>query len=172
MMLCSLNAVYGFDNVILQVLLNSDENLCTDKWGNSVECCEENEWDLISQRFYTMSINQRQLRGESDLNEENAADSTSNVVDDEARKLSYSRYCANSCRWYATGRCLALNCKGYRRSVMETMRELFWSTNCENQKSEVNNLLNNMANNNEVGENCKILLRSSRKLTCFSNVEC
>lgn len=161
--------VHGFDNVILQVLLNNGEDMYCD--GN--DCCEDHEWDHISHTIYTMSGNQRLLRG-NDIDKDQEVDSITNaVVDGKARELrTYAAYCANSCAGYARGRCLALNCVGYRRSVMESMRALFWSTNCENQKSEVNNLLNNMCNNNEVGDNCKSYLMAPRQLSCYSNVEC
>jgi hypothetical protein len=128
----------------------------------------------ITHQIYTMAGNQRQLRGNDIVDDGNVL--TDAVVTDEdnnARELkTYPAYCANSCAGYAKGWCLALNCVGYRRSVMESMRELFWSTNCENQKSEVNNLLNNMCNNNQVGQSCKSFVMAPRTMTCFSNVEC
>jgi hypothetical protein len=162
--------VQGFDNVILQVLLNNGN----DMYCNGGNCCNDSEFDLISQQIYTMSGYQRHLRGNdiadegTDIIEEGTA-----AEDDEARGLrTYAAYCANSCAGYAKGRCLALNCVGYRRSVMESVRELFWSSNCDNQKSEVNNVLNNIVNNQQVSNNCKSYIMAPRQLTCYSNVYC
>ena len=162
------NFVHGYSNVILQVLLNNGQNM--DCGGQ--DCCNYQEWDVITRQIYTMAGNQRQLRG-NDIADVGLNVTDAIVVEDEARELvTYRAYCANSCAGYARGRCLALNCIGYRRSVMESMRELFWSTNCENQKSEVNNLLTNMVNSNQFGQTCKALLMAPRLLTCYSNVLC
>ena len=131
------NFAHGYSNVILQVLLNNGQNLdCGGK-----DCCNSQEWENISRQIYTMAGNQRQLRG-NDIDDvgNNVGNNVIDTMDDQDRGLTtYRAYCANSCAGYARGRCLALNCKGYRRNVMETTQELFWSTNCENQKSEVNN---------------------------------
>jgi hypothetical protein len=165
------NSVHAFNNVILQVLLNNGNAM----YCNGGDCCNTSEFDLISQKVYTMSGYQRHLRGNDIVDEGNAVIDVTNafVVDDEARGLrTYAAYCANRCAGYAKGRCLALNCGGYRRSVMESVRELFWSTNCENQKSEVNNVLNNIVNNQQVSNNCKSYLMAPRQLTCYSNVAC
>ena len=163
MMFSALNAVNAFDNVILQVHMNTDSG-----------SCEGDDWDYVSHRVYTMSIVQRQLRGQSDIEDENAVGGITNAVDNKARELTYPRYCANRCSGYATGRCLALTCVGYRRNLAESARELFWSTNCDNQKSEVRNLFNNMANVDDLDEGCKASLRATGTddMHCFSNVDC
>ena len=169
------NLVHGFDNVILQVLLNNGNDMDCD--GN--DCCDEYEWDFISHQIYTMSGNQRQLRGNNSWDGGDIiTDSVSMDNEDESQRqlANYPAYCAYRCAGYAPTRCLALNCKGYRRQhhrvMMESIRELFWSTNCENQKSEVNNLLNNICNNNQVSHNCKSYLMQPRTMTCYSNVDC
>jgi hypothetical protein len=162
MMLSGFNAVYAQENVILRILLNT-------RAGS----CQGSDWDFVEHQIYTMSINQRQLRGDVGSDEGNAADSIISEVDNKARELqTYPRECANSCRTYPAGRCMALNCRGYRRGLMESTRELFWSTPCENQKSEVRNLLTNIANNNQVGASCKASLLQAPQMDCYSNVDC
>jgi hypothetical protein len=168
--------------VILQALLNNgNSHYCIDRWNN---CCTSTEWDLISSRVYTMSQNQRDLEG-SNATIQNDDDTFVDInnstqvrdsTDIDRGLVTYPRYCANSCRGYATGRCMALNCKGYRHqqrrttidsksSSLRPKRNLFYSTSCENQKSEMNNLLTNIRN--EVGPRCQSLLNAPRKMTCF-----
>lgn len=173
--------------VILQALLNNGNSFyCVDRWN---DCCTSTEWNLISSRVYTMSQNQRDLEdGNSTASNEDDAlvEVNSNITQiaddtDTDRDLatSYPRYCANNCKGYATGRCMALNCKGYRQrrttaesksSSLRPKRDLFYSTSCENQKSEMNNLLTNIRN--EVGPRCKALLAAPRKMTCFDAATC
>jgi hypothetical protein len=173
-------------NDIIQILLNNGEedHYCVDQWN---DCCTSSEWDRISRSIYTMSMNQRHtraLRG----NETNHDDAMMEGIDstgagnniDVTRELAYPRQCANNCRAYPAGRCMALNCYGYRqrRSMLESIaslvgqgdRDLFWATNCDNQKSEVNNLLNNLQY--QFGPRCRSLLNAPRILECYSDVDC
>jgi hypothetical protein len=176
------HVVHGQTNVILQILLNNGNAMtCGGK-----ACCSNSEWDYVSHQIYTMSIQQRQLlRGNDDNGPLITISNATDVgTSDNGRRLpTYPAQCANSCAGYAKGRCFALNCMGYRRRTTTTTtttmakewmssRELFWATPCENQKSEVHNLLNNICVNNQVGANCKKLLSAPRKMTCFSNVKC
>lgn len=168
--------------VILQVLLNNgNSHYCIDRWNN---CCTSTEWDLISSRVYAMSQNQRDLEGSNttiQTDDDTFVEvNNSTQVDGINRDLAtYPRYCANSCAGYTTGRCMALNCKGYRQrrttaesksSALRPKRDLFYSTSCENQKSEMNNLLTNIRN--EVGPRCQSLLNAPRKMTCFNTDRC
>jgi hypothetical protein len=172
--------------VILQALLNNGNSFyCVDRWNN---CCTSAEWTLISDRVYTMSQNQRDLEDnnstveneEGEFVEVNNSTRIGDATDiDRDLAITYPRYCANNCAGYSTGRCMALNCKGYRErrtsdeskvSSLRPKRDLFYATSCENQKSEMNNLLTNIQN--EVGSRCKALLNAPRKLTCFSTDSC
>lgn len=159
--------------VILQVLLNNgnDSFHCVDRWNN---CCTSSEWNFISQKVYTMSQNQRDL---SVSNSTVKSDDVS-LVDDyntthtDRDLKTYPRYCANSCKGIAAGRCMALNCKKYRqrRTSLRPKRDLFYSTSCDNQKSEMNNLLTNIQN--QLSPQCRSLLNAPRKMTCFNADQC
>ena len=166
--------------VILQVLLNSGNSFyCIDRWNN---CCTSTEWNLISTKVYAMSKNQRDLL-EDDSSTANSTlmDFSSNNSTGVDRDLqSYPGYCANNCAGYAPGRCMALNCRGYRArretseykssSKLRPSRDLFYSTSCDNQKSEMNNLLTNIQN--EIGPRCKALLNAPRKMSCYGTELC
>ena len=136
-----------------------------------------------------MSQNQRALRSsnstirndddeDDDFVEVNNSTQVGNITDIDRDLATYPRYCANTCAGYVTGRCMALNCKGYRRrttvesksSSLRPKRDLFYSTGCDNQKSEMNNLLTNIRN--EVGARCQSLLNAPRKMTCFNTDQC
>jgi hypothetical protein len=151
----SLQYVDAYD--ILQILLNNGNDFyCIDRLNN---CCSTTEWDIISTAVYTMAKNQRHTRSLRGTNETsyddklkmkgNGNDSThTNSSIDVSRELTVNPVsCANNCRGYATGRCMALNCIGYRqrrRSMIESFtsiitrrqhdRDLFWATGCDNQK--------------------------------------
>ena len=168
MLFSAVTVVDAFDNVVLQVGLMTTTS-CNKSTG---PCCDKNEWAHIQDKFYTMVSKQRQLRGSDAVDEDSTLDGVS-VVGNEDRELkTYPRFCASRCAGWAAGTCLAAYCKGFRRSLVESIRELFWSTNCDNQKSEVNNLFKNMANNNEVGPRCKQVLQGPRSMECYSNVNC
>ena len=128
-----------------------------------------------------MSQNQRDLEENSLIVE--ALDNTTHVGNgtDVERDLEvYTKECKNSCKGIAAGRCMALNCKGYRKlgaseadpkpSSLRPKRDLFYSTGCDNQKSEMNNLLTNIQSN--LGARCRSLLNAPRKMTCFSTTSC
>ena len=171
--------VTGNNYVILQVLLNNgNSHYCIDRWNN---CCTSTEWSFIQSKVYAMSQNQRDLEEEPVVVE--ALDNTTHVAnstDTERDLASYPGYCANSCRGIAEGRCMALNCRGYRKlgasedesksSSLRPKRDLFYSTGCDNQKSEMNNLLTNIQSN--LGARCRSLLNAPRKMTCFSTTSC
>ena len=163
--------------VILQVLLNNgNSHYCIDRWNN---CCTSTEWNLISTKVYAMSSNQRDLEGTSDvavISNSTLSDNSTDLDVDRDLATSYPRYCANNCAGYATGRCMALNCRGYRRATAESQpslrpkRDLFYSTSCDNQKSEMNNLLTNIQN--ELGPRCRSLLNAPRKMSCYGTELC
>lgn len=164
--------------VILQVLLNSGNSFyCVDRWNN---CCTSTEWNLISTKVYAMSKNQRDLEDSSvaevELHNSTEIGNSTNVDRD---LQSYPGYCANNCAGYATGRCMALNCKGYcksrataesKASSLRPKRDLFYSTGCDNQKSEMNNLLTNIQS--QLGPRCKALLNAPHKMTCYGTELC
>lgn len=121
-----------------------------------------------------MSKNQRNLQDSAAVGAE-----ISNSTNVDRDLQSYPGYCANNCAGYAPGRCMALNCKGYRKSretaeskplSLRPRRDLFYSTGCDNQKSEMNNLLTNIQN--ELGPRCKALLNAPRNMTCYGTELC
>jgi hypothetical protein len=144
-------------NDIIQILFNTQN-------ANS---CNGDEWWQIDNAIYVLSQHQRALRANSTTQEEAIP------VDDQNRAL-WPNYCANNCAGFYPRTCKALNCVGYRRrSLLHTMtRGLFWATNCQNQISELNNLLNNMRNNNGFSDSCKWYLGLERQYNCFTNERC
>jgi hypothetical protein len=185
----SFHSVNAYD--ILRILLNNGRDFyCMDRWNN---CCSSTEWDTISKAVYAMAKNQRHTRRTLRGNITNHNDAmivegtssnsipTGNNTDVHRELPSYPGSCANNCRGYTTGRCMALNCVGYRqrRSMMESFtslvgrkhdRDLFWATGCDTQKQEANNLLTNIQS--QVGPRCKALLNAPRGLKCYSTANC
>jgi hypothetical protein len=169
----------------LQVLLNNgNSHYCIDRWDN---CCTSTEWNLISSRAYSMAQHQRILKMDSDIpRNESKVDvlrnSTQNAnnIDTDRDLMTYRAFCANRCKGYAPGRCLAMKCRGYRQrhtkdiesqlpqsSLRPPHRNLFYSTSCDNQRSEINNLFTNLQH--ELGPRCNSLLNAPRKMTCFQS---
>jgi hypothetical protein len=157
---------------VLKVNLNwGKSHYCVDRWDN---CCTSWEWNFIQTQFYVMSGKQRRgLRGNE------TSTPPMNITDTAERQLqTWPRECANPCAGVLPGRCLAAKCKGYRRTLVDSImsiaqlndRNLYWATNCENQKSEVNNLLNNIKW--QVGPRCRSLIDAPREMTCKYNVWC
>jgi hypothetical protein len=170
----------------LQVLLNNgNSHYCIDRWNN---CCTSTEWNLISSRAYAMAQNQRYLESNSDnLNDDsnidvlrNSTQNDNNNIDTDRDLKTYRGFCSSKCAGYATGRCLALKCRGYRQrrtegdgsksSLRPIQRAVFYATGCDNQKSEMNNLFNNMQH--ELGPRCKSLLNAPRNMTCYNTDDC
>lgn len=180
------NVVKG--NIVLRVLLNRGEPMATG------EICNATEWNLINATITTLSQNQRRdlLRGN-----ENKFANRKRMEDDPMNSGShrdlatYPAYCKNTCQLFPPKRCLAVACKGYRRERItvrglmgdavnsnhpntggwsDRERDLFYSTSCSNQKSEMKNWLNNLAY--QVSFNCSKLLRAPRNMTCFDDSLC
>jgi hypothetical protein len=160
-------------NFIVRVLLNFGKPLSTD------ETCTLEEWNHINATITTVSQNQRRV-----LLTDN--DSSNGI---KSRNLRfYPPTCRNNCRGFTKGSCLAINCKGYGGRFLRGLddtnentkvattgnqdkdRDLFYATSCNNQKSELKNWLNNLAN--EVSYNCSKLLKAQRNMTCFDDLEC
>jgi hypothetical protein len=99
---------------------------------------------------------------------------------DDRELQTHPRDCGRQCAGYVTGYCVSARCIGYRRSMMNNAttsttiaqddRNLYWATPCENQKSEMNNLLNNLGY--RVSARCKRLLDRPRTMTCIYNAVC
>lgn len=175
----------GYD--VLQVLFNNGESyFCVDQWDN---CCNSTEWNLIASRAYTMAQNQRDLDGTMGIPSDdsvvdvlqNSTTRDGNSIDVDRELVTYPRYCANRCKGYAPGRCLAMKCRGYRQrrtntvgstplSLRHAQRDLFYSTGCSNQISEMKNLLRNIRR--QLGRRCRSLLNAPRKMTCFNTDDC
>jgi hypothetical protein len=166
--------IQGLD--VLRTLLNNGNTfLC-----NGSNCCTNTEWNLIKTSVLSMTqVQRRGLRGnETALNEMVPFDKES--VDDRELQ-THARDCARQCAGYVTGYCVAAKCIGYRRRMMDDTttstimdkqddRHLYWATPCENQKSEMNNLLNNLGF--QVSAKCKRLLDRPRLMTCIYNAVC
>ena len=177
--LCSVyHTVRG--NAVLQVLLNNGRPMATG------ERCNSTEWKLINTTIMTLSQNQRrsllQDNGSNRMKYNSVEKDWINQEDN--RNLAYyPPSCKNKCKGYASKCCLAVNCKGYRRErnnvrgllygpedLHDPGRNLYYSTSCDNQKSEMNNWLNNLAY--QVSLNCSIVLRAPRNMTCFEDMNC
>jgi len=172
-LLCSLVTVEA--NFIVQILFNN---------GDPYQC-SSSEWSQLEYQIYVMSQKQRMrsLRGGEgeDITMEAVTVEEGHevaAVDDEdsapQRELAYPNYCANNCAGQAPRRCMAVNCVGYRkRSLVEEMtRSLFWATDCNNQISELNNLINNMRNTAGFSQGCRQFLEQQRTYNCFTNAYC
>jgi hypothetical protein len=159
-------------NNIVQILINEGEPVwCISGWDNGAaiwtdKCCSDDDWAKVEHKIYTMSQNQRMRRLRS---EESVVVET---VHRDRELPFYSAKCANSCAGFVKGKCLAVNCKGYRRGLLATImaRELYRTTDCNNQKSELNNALNNLRN--EVSSTCRAVLEAPRTMTCFTDEDC
>jgi hypothetical protein len=151
-------------NFIVQILFNN---------GNP-DACSDNEWNQIDYAIFVVSQHQRNrgLRGENSTALADGPDVDTGIIDRELQY--YPNYCANNCAGFAPRKCRAVNCVGYRRrGMVETMtRSLFWATDCNNQISELNNLINNMRNVNGFSAGCKSFLGQSRTYNCFTNESC
>jgi hypothetical protein len=106
----------------------------------------------IHLKVYAMSKNQRDLGNNSAAEVLGSITQMGNSTDVDRDLQSYPGYCKNNCNGYVSGRCMALNCKGYRKSIeaaeskstsLRPKRDLLYATICDNQKSEMNNLLTN-----------------------------
>ena len=137
-------------NDILQILFNDDY----------ADYCNDSEWYDIDDAIYILSQNQRSLRGidngKRDLKLQPLVH----------RSLGWPNSCANRCAGFTAKTCKALNCVGYRR------RSLFWASDCNNQISEVNNLLNNLRENGGFSDSCWFYLSLDRIYNCFTDEYC
>ena len=168
--------VSGFVNVVhgasanLYVLFNNGQNLYC---GST--CCSATEWNFIRQTAYAT---RRQLRGDNDVDEENADNSTGivNVVNREGRKLpTYPRECARLCEGYPAGQCMSLRCLGYRERLLSLQSDrLLWfqNNNCGNQKVAFQNLVDYLATSPSLGTNCKALMKAPLLMTCDAGIPC
>ena len=144
--------------------------------------CTTTEWNTIDTAIYNMAKVQRKLslRGGKSINmtDTSVGDEEDGVTKDESEEINTSRElypnsCANSCAGFAPKTCKALNCIGYRRALMDIKkRELFWASGCNNQITEMNNLITNMRNGPGFTTNCKNYLALSRKYECFTTQYC
>jgi hypothetical protein len=149
--------------------------------NGSPSSCTSTEWKTIDNAIFVLSQLQRKLRGNINVTDTPTSGVDINSTPEElqeavisGRELGYPTSCANSCAGFATGTCKALNCKGYRRRTMRNSkdRELFWATDCNNQISELNNLMTNLRNTAGLSARCKDYLALSRTYQCFTTEKC
>jgi hypothetical protein len=166
--------VSGFVNVVhgasanLYVLFNNGNDLYC---GSS--CCSATEWNFIRQTAYAT---RRQLRGDNDVDEANAADGVINAENFEARGLlTYPRECARLCSNYPAGKCMSLRCLGYRERLLSLQSDrMLWFQNdsCGNQRIAFQNLVNYLATSPKLGTNCKALMKAPLLMTCDAGIPC
>lgn len=155
-----IKAVHGAAATNLNVLFNNGQPLYC---GSN--CCSAAEWDFIR---YTAYAARRQLRGENDLDEENAVDGMNSTVNSEGRTLlTYPRECAALCNSYPPRRCMALKCLGYRDRMLWTQ-----DGRCITQQTEFQNMVNTLAKSPRLGTNCKALMRAPLLMTCEYGASC
>jgi hypothetical protein len=154
--------------------------------NGSPSSCTSTEWSKIDNAIFVLSQLQRKLglKGNSSLNVTDTQFNDNEALDESkeklqeavtsGRELAYPNSCANSCAGFATRTCKALNCKGYRRREMRERKKrgLFWATDCNNQISELNNLMTNLRNTAGFTTKCKDYLALSRKYECFTDDLC
>lgn len=148
-------------NFIVQILFNN---------GNPYQC-SSSEWSQLEYLIYVMSQNQRNLRGADEKGAEAFTEYAEEEGEEGKQRELWPNYCANRCSGFTPRRCMALNCVGYRRRGLEMTRNLFWSTDCNNQISELNNLITNFRNNG-LSAGCRQFLEQQRQYNCFTNSNC
>jgi hypothetical protein len=152
----------------IRLLLNKGTDLPTG------ETCSDAEWTSIN----------------------NVVDATYTSTRRNLRKLQgYPSWCAEKCKGFVRGRCLGRHpdCDGYRRleesnftapaSTRDTapvepekskrvtlpkFRDLFKSTTCQGQISELNTALNNLGPS--LSSQCQTVLNSQREYTCLDTI--
>ena len=189
LLLIALWSLFHFTSgmIVLQVLLNNGRPLATG------EDCSDAEWALINATITTLSQNQRRGLRDTESNQINDMSMEDDRINTgKNRSLAYyPPSCKSKCQGYASKCCLVVNCKGYRRKRSyvrglldstygsnntdtdkwnDPERALFYSTSCNNQKTEMKNWLNNLAN--QVSFNCSKVLRAPRNMTCFNSTQC
>ena len=146
------------------------------------------------------TVNVRHNRTTSSFGTDTTSTTRTDVVAADRELKSYPNYCKSKCAGIAAGRCLAAKCQRYRHRrtavdhhnhndlplpptllrssssssspPMIPERELYYSTSCSNQKSEMTNLLNNMVLQKKLGPRCGSLLSAPRTMTCSAAVPC
>jgi hypothetical protein len=144
----------------IRILLNKGQTLPTG------ETCNGTEWSSILSTIDT-TINSRRL---------------------SLRKLPvYPAWCEQKCVGFADGTCIGRHpsCNGYRQlheqedssmatipkpySFYRSLRDLFVSTTCQGQITELNNALNNLKPS--LSTQCQTVLDSQREFTCLTTIE-
>lgn len=168
--------VHGYE--VLMVLYNNGQDLYC---GSN--CCSASEWNFIYQQIFST---RRQLRGENDIDEENGiheendideengiheeneADNITNTLNNDARELyTYPRQCAARCSAFPTGRCMAIQCLGYRN------RMLFpFSESCPTQMNAFQTAVTRLSKSTKLRSSCRALLKAPLLGICESNAIC
>jgi hypothetical protein len=83
--------------------------------------------------------------------------------------------CRKDCERWEDGRCLATDCKGYRRRVMEQgngqHRELqAANTTCAEDINDFNSQLDALVSNNIVSSDCQAVLNAPRMPLCYDDI--
>lgn len=132
--------------------------------------CSTNDWDVIDYAFYEFSLNQydRNLRGA------NTTLAAKDQVDEESREL-WPAYCANRCEGFLPRTCRAVNCVGFRRSLVEMLsRGLYGSPLCDGQISEMEGVIIGVKGDtfNGLSSACRSYLNIPRQYECFRDTVC
>lgn len=142
----------------------------------SADSCSATELDLVSAVLTASSLNSTYARRNLRTTLEDLDDMTASVMDHlQHRALAFPTKCKNLCAGVATGRCLAVDCKGYRRrNLVGEQDERYLlsgaSFTCTQQVDYINTELNKLASGTQVSSSCKTLLSKPRGVTCFDDV--
>jgi hypothetical protein len=126
---------------------------------------------LTSTRRNLRQINVETKDGEPDV------DKNTTKIHQE-RKLPPSFYpvsCKHTCQGFATGTCLAVACKGFRRELEATEendRDLQSSIWCTTFKMIAGINLNALSNTQLLTDSCRALVKAPRTIECIYNVVC
>jgi hypothetical protein len=142
--------------------------------------CTTADLSLIMKTISGLTSTRRNLRqgnvetkdGESDV------DNKDTIKTHQERKLPPSFYpasCKKTCQGFATGTCLAVACKGFRRELEATEendRDLQSSIWCTTVKMVAGINLNALSNTQLLTNSCRALVQAPRTIECIYNVVC
>lgn len=139
--------------------------------------CNRTDVDLLNNVM--ANYNYRKLRQNKVKTEDRIFDFDKDVAQNHrARQLPYyPPYCKNNCRGYATGTCIAANCKGFRRRGLyesneenAAERNLQMTSACDAGKLAINNALDSLVNGRKLSMPCITLVSAPRSIECYDDV--
>lgn len=134
--------------------------------------CSSNDWDIIDAAILEWTnYDYRKLRG-SDA----AIVSNDRIPVDENNRALWPWYCANRCDGFAPRTCKAVNCVGYRRGLVETMKhglyQAFLYFDCSSQSADLEQVISGIIWYNRVSPACVSYLNIPRQYSCYTDAQC